>query len=334
MSRLTQLAISQRSVTLLLAFALFIAGISAWGSLKQELLPDVDFPVITVVAPFPGAGATDVAKQVAEPIERSIQSIPGLAGLRSTSANSIALVVAQFEFGTNVKETQATIEQNVAALGLPASVDPSINALNINIPSGGQVVLRNLDIEGNGTTLGLNGVNIISARSVRIEHSQIGFFSRSGILMSDSQPNSTLVVTDSQIYNNGGNGVTVAPPTVGSPNKAKILRTNIQENGCGVVAATFGMTNVFGTDCGTNSSASGILAGAAITTFDSSVTFNLGSGIFSRGASAFSRIGENEISGNAIGLRSQDSGQIISLTGNHVAGNGVDGAPPSTVTPV
>jgi HAE1 family hydrophobic/amphiphilic exporter-1 len=131
-SRLSQLAVSNRSVTLLLAIALFIGGISAWGSLKQELLPDIDFPVITVVAPFPGAGATDVSEQVSKPIERSIQSIPRLTSLRSTSANSIALVVAQFEFGTNVKETQATIEQNIAGLGLPATVDPQVSALNIN----------------------------------------------------------------------------------------------------------------------------------------------------------------------------------------------------------
>ncbi len=132
MSRLSQIAISQRSVTLLLSFALFIAGIAAWGSLKQELLPDIDFPVITVVAPFPGAGATDVAAQVAEPIERSIQSVPRLSSLRSTSANSIALVVAQFEFGTDVKETRAAIEENLADLGLPDAVEPSVNALNIN----------------------------------------------------------------------------------------------------------------------------------------------------------------------------------------------------------
>ena len=49
MSRLSQLAVSKRSVTLLLAAALFIAGISAWGSLKQELLPDIEFPIVTVV---------------------------------------------------------------------------------------------------------------------------------------------------------------------------------------------------------------------------------------------------------------------------------------------
>ena len=132
MSRLSELAVSKRSVTLLLALALFIAGASAWGSLQQELLPNIDFPVITVVAPFAGAGASDVADQVAKPIERSIQSIPRLTSLRSTSANSIALVVAQFSFGTDVKETQAAIEQNIRNLGLPASVDPQVAALNIN----------------------------------------------------------------------------------------------------------------------------------------------------------------------------------------------------------
>ena len=132
MSRLSELAVAKRSVTLLLAGALFIAGISAWNSLQQELLPDIDFPVITVVAPLPGASATDVASQVAEPIERAISGVPRLENLQSTSANSVALVVAQFSFGTDVKETQAAIEENIASAGLPDSVDADVSALNIN----------------------------------------------------------------------------------------------------------------------------------------------------------------------------------------------------------
>ena len=132
MNRLTELSVAKRSVTLLLAFGLFIAGVSAWGSLKQELLPDIDFPVITVIAPLPGAGAADVAEQVAKPIERVISGIPRLAALSSSSANSIAIVVAQFEFGTDVKEVRSTIEQNLQSAGLPASVSPKVAALNIN----------------------------------------------------------------------------------------------------------------------------------------------------------------------------------------------------------
>ena len=132
MSRLTELSVAKRSVTLLLAFGLFFAGVSAWGSLKQELLPDIDFPVITVIAPYPGVGAADVAEQVTKPIERSVASMPGLKSLSSSSANSIAIVVAQFAFGTNVKETRATIEQGLPAAGLPAGVSPQVSALNIN----------------------------------------------------------------------------------------------------------------------------------------------------------------------------------------------------------
>ena len=132
MSRLTEFAVSKRSVTILLAGALFIAGISAWGSLKQELLPDIEFPVITIVAPYPGAGAEDVAEQVAEPIERAVSGVPRLESLQSTSANSVSLVVALFSFGTDVDEVEAEITDNLRNAGLPANVEPQVTALNIN----------------------------------------------------------------------------------------------------------------------------------------------------------------------------------------------------------
>ncbi len=132
MSRLSELAVAKRSVTLLLAFGLFLAGISAWGSLQQELLPNIDFPVVTVVATYPGVGAEDVADQVAKPIERSVGGVARLESLQSTSADSIALVVAQFSFGTDVKEAVATIQENLSRAGLPANVTPDVSAFNIN----------------------------------------------------------------------------------------------------------------------------------------------------------------------------------------------------------
>jgi HAE1 family hydrophobic/amphiphilic exporter-1 len=132
MSRLSELAVAKRSVTLLLAAALFIAGVSAWGSLQQELLPDIQLPVITVIAPYPGAGAADVADAVTKPIERAIGGVPRLEGMSSSSANSISLVIAQFTYGTDVKETKATIEANLQQAKLPTSVTPQVSALDIN----------------------------------------------------------------------------------------------------------------------------------------------------------------------------------------------------------
>ena len=53
MSRITEFAVRRRSVILLLAFGVFLSGAYAWSNLQQELLPDIEFPVITVIAPYP-----------------------------------------------------------------------------------------------------------------------------------------------------------------------------------------------------------------------------------------------------------------------------------------
>ena len=96
MSRLSEFAVAKRSVTLLLAGALFIAGISAWGNLQQELLPDIELPVITVIAPLPGR-RRGRRRRAGDQADRARDlGRPRLQALQSTSANSLSLVIAQF----------------------------------------------------------------------------------------------------------------------------------------------------------------------------------------------------------------------------------------------
>jgi len=131
-SRLTEFAVGHRSVVILLAAGLAMAGITAWGQLQQELLPDINLPIVTVVASYPGAGAEDVADQVTAPIERAVSAAPRLTRVQSTSTNSLTLIVAQFSFGTNVKETRAAIEASLRDAGLPVGVQPQVTAFNFN----------------------------------------------------------------------------------------------------------------------------------------------------------------------------------------------------------
>ena len=130
MIRLTQLAVSKRSVTVLITIAMLLGGIFAWASLKQELLPDIAFPYVVVITPVPGASAQDVSTAVTEPIERSIGSLPALQHIDSSSVNSLSIVVASFDYGTDVKGTTATIDSNVKALGLTAT--STVESFDIN----------------------------------------------------------------------------------------------------------------------------------------------------------------------------------------------------------
>ena len=128
MTWLTRAAVERRSVTILLAVGLFIFGVIAWGSLKQELLPDVSFPVATVIAPFPAAGCRRRGRpgRRADRARRASR-VSGIDQVNSTSANSIGFVTAQFEYGIDVDEAATAMEEAIAALTLPEGVDPTVS---------------------------------------------------------------------------------------------------------------------------------------------------------------------------------------------------------------
>jgi HAE1 family hydrophobic/amphiphilic exporter-1 len=132
MSPISRAALSRRSVVILLAAALFAGGIVAWTSLKQELLPPISFPIATVIAPYPGAAADEVVTDVVSPIETAVLSIEGIETVNSTSANSIGFVIAEFDYGVDVEEAVADLEDAVAGVTLPDTVEPVVTPFDIN----------------------------------------------------------------------------------------------------------------------------------------------------------------------------------------------------------
>lgn len=132
MIRLTEFAIRQKSVIILLTLVMLLAGLVSWNSLRQELIPDVQFPFVTVITPLPGAGAEDVGAQVTEPIERALANVPRLESVQSTSGNSISLVFAEFSFGTDIKETINLVEKQVSTVDLPQGSEAQVSSFDFN----------------------------------------------------------------------------------------------------------------------------------------------------------------------------------------------------------
>ena len=132
MIRLTQLAVAKRSVTVLITLGLLLARrllvvVAQAGAAARHPVPVHR----RRSRRMPGASAQDVSTQVTEPVERSIGSVPRLEHVNSSSVNSLSIVVASFAYGTNIKETKATIDANVKALGLTYGT-PTIQSFDIN----------------------------------------------------------------------------------------------------------------------------------------------------------------------------------------------------------
>jgi hypothetical protein len=261
----------------------------------------------------------------ANPCSRTAPCKTFAGAISKTAPGGIIDAMDDGGFGALTITKSITVDGGHHTAGVLAS--GGINAINVAAGVNDKVVLKNLDIEGNGTTLGLNGIRITQAGNVKVYANDIGFFSRSGITLEPNASTVTkMVVKNNRIHDNGGNGVNVAPLNLAN-GKVGLRNNEIDDNGCGIVATTFGMTNVFTTNCGTADSSTGISGRATINAFDNSLSENTNIGVLARGNKGTIRIGSNQVSGSTTGLLAMDVGvTLTTFNNNMVTGNGTDGA--------
>ncbi|MBI4497321.1 MAG: efflux RND transporter permease subunit [Chloroflexi bacterium] len=102
-------------ISMVLAAAVVLGGMS-YSRMAVDLFPDVAFPVVAVRTTFPGAGPAEVETLVTKPLEDALGSISGVEHVRSTSSESVSLVVVEFDLGHPVEEGANAVRDRVAAV--------------------------------------------------------------------------------------------------------------------------------------------------------------------------------------------------------------------------
>ncbi|WP_445400472.1 efflux RND transporter permease subunit [Streptomyces sp. LE64] len=130
MSWLSRFSLAQRALVGLVSIIAMVFGALAIPQLKQQLLPSIELPMVSVIAPYPGASPDVVEKQVVEPLEDGIEAVDGITGITATASEGNAVLMAQFDYGDGSDRIVADVQQavnRVRAL-LPADVDPQVIA--------------------------------------------------------------------------------------------------------------------------------------------------------------------------------------------------------------
>ncbi|MYV63341.1 MMPL family transporter [Streptomyces sp. SID4931] len=131
MSWLSRFSLAQRALIGLISIVALVFGAIAIPQLKQQLLPTIELPMVSVLAPYQGASPDVVEKQVVEPLENSLKAVDGVESVTSTASEGNALIMATFDFGDEgTKQLVADIQQavNRARAQLPSDVDPQVIA--------------------------------------------------------------------------------------------------------------------------------------------------------------------------------------------------------------
>jgi HAE1 family hydrophobic/amphiphilic exporter-1 len=105
-----------RPVTItMIVMIILVVGALSLSKVGLDMMPDVDFPTVSVVTRYEGASSEDVEKLVTRTIEGAVASVNGVVGVTSTSQEDSSFVLVNFEWGTDL---DAAAQDMREALGL------------------------------------------------------------------------------------------------------------------------------------------------------------------------------------------------------------------------
>ncbi len=111
----------RRPITVAMSYlAVSLLGVLAWFNLPIELLPDTDFPRLSVNASWAGSSPETVEAFLTAPLEGAIQQVRGVERILSTSYESqgrgISRIDIEFERETDMEFARLELSERMAAL--------------------------------------------------------------------------------------------------------------------------------------------------------------------------------------------------------------------------
>ncbi len=117
----------RRPVTVLMAIimAVLLGGI-AFLEIPVDLMPETEFPTLSVNVGYPGVAPQEMETLVARPLEQALAATPGVKQITSSSSEGRASVRLEFAYGTNLDEAAAEMRSRLDRRrdNLPEDIEP------------------------------------------------------------------------------------------------------------------------------------------------------------------------------------------------------------------
>lgn len=212
-------------------------------------------------------------------------------------------------------------------------------------PNTADVMIRGLSIDGGGSTAGINGVRMVSGRSLVLQ--DVFIQNQNGTTGISLQPGgATEVYMEDVTVTDAATGVFIQPTGAAGSVRAVMRNVRVQNNaGIGLNINTSGNSSAQGVVVAIDkSSFSGNATGLAVVTVagssaanvmmtDSVLAFNNTAGMIINGSLARVRVANSSITGNGTGLTLVNGAIANSYGTNRLDGNNTNGAFTTPVLP-
>lgn len=113
---LAGISIRRPVATTMVMLSFIFIGLLAMFSMKKELIPNINIPVVTISTTWSGAVSEDVEAQVTKKIKDSLSNVEAIDKIQTVSAYSSSTVVVNFEYGVDTDEKVTQIQREVSKI--------------------------------------------------------------------------------------------------------------------------------------------------------------------------------------------------------------------------
>ena len=99
---LPRFSVARPVLTSMVTLIAVVLGSMALSRLPVDLLPDIEYPFVTVNVAYPNASPQAMEELVAKPIENAVATVQGIEEITSSMSEGVANVRLRFAWGTNL----------------------------------------------------------------------------------------------------------------------------------------------------------------------------------------------------------------------------------------
>ncbi len=119
-------SVRRRVTVLMVAFGVVAFGAVGFSRLALDLLPDINYPSITIQTDFPDTAPGEVENLVTKPVEEAVGVLRGLQEIHSVSRAGVSEVTLEFGWGSEMDDLAMEVREKLDRLVLPDEAEKPI----------------------------------------------------------------------------------------------------------------------------------------------------------------------------------------------------------------